>query len=74
MKKTVTSKKKSSKRTDQWTISCPESLKAFAEKRAEQLGMRGPSELVQRLLVAESESKRGIADRHGRVLKQEAAA
>lgn len=74
MKKTVTTRKKNGKREDQWTIACPPSLKTFAKARANELGMRGPSELVQRLLVAESESKRGIADRHGRVLKQEDAA
>ena len=74
MKKNVTLLKKSGTRSDQWTITCPKELKAFAKSRARELGMRGPAELVQRLLVAESKSKRGIAERHSRVLKLEAVA
>jgi len=74
MKKPVTNTKKNSKRSDQWTICCPQSLKDFASARAKELGMRSASELVQRLIVAESESKRGIAERHSRILKNGEAA
>lgn len=63
--------KNSITRKERWTVYCPVPLQEFAKAKAKQLKLRGGvSELIQRLIVAEHKSKRGIAERNDRMISE----